>query len=246
MLLRLIFAFYLVRIADSYNTNPTQWSCLESTNEPSPPPTLPSCLPGYVIDIENVIFESTTDGSCTGTTLCQVENKNALLFACNRKRTCQVDAKDLRFHVNGTCGSTKRFFTKYRCLPVIQEQKDYLCESPTTRRATLGDINLSCERNYRLHITMASIGISIKPQDDQTKARFKCNKDTPWICTQYVSDVYRSVCHNQLRPGQDDQCKIRYSDRPVLKDCPHGTGSNYSMVEYSCIPGRNERDLRTA
>jgi hypothetical protein len=200
---------------------------------------LPSCLPGYAIDIEDVVYESTVDGSCSGSRLCSLHNKNTLTFACNHKRTCNVAIRDFRFHINSTCGSTVRFFTKYRCLPVIQEQKDYLCEASTARRTSLGDINLSCPRNYRLHITMALIGVNIKQQQHEetspsARNHPKCNKDTYWICTYYVPDGYRDVCNNR-----NDQCKIKYNERPALKGCPYGVSSNFSLVEYSCIPGRD-------
>jgi hypothetical protein len=182
------------------------------------------------------MYESTINNLCSGLTLCQIENKNIFSFACNRKRTCQIDINTLRFHINSTCGTTVRFYTYYRCLPVIQEQKDYLCESPSAiqRRIPLGDINLACERNYRLYITKALIGISLKQQDDMitTKNRFKCNKDTQSTCNYNIPYAYRDICDNQSK----DQCKIKYNDRPMLKDCQYGMTSNYSMVEYSCIP----------
>ncbi len=129
-----------------------------------------------------------------------------------------------------------RFFTKYRCLPVIQEQKDYLCES-SIRRASLADIKLECTKYYRLHITLALVGISVKQQDDTTQQRFKCNKDTYWICNHYVPDAYGNVCSNQLNRGIGDRCEIRLNDRPRLKGCQYGEVSNFSLVEYSCIPG---------
>ncbi|CAF4269134.1 unnamed protein product [Rotaria magnacalcarata] len=235
MLIDSVIFLFIIQITYSYKTNPTSWICTESTNEISS--SLPACLPGYTIDIEDVVYESTTDNSCRGTTLCHIENKNTLLFACNRKRTCNIDTNNLHFHINSTCGSTKRFFVTYRCLPVIQEQKDYLCDASTQRRARLGDINLSCEKNYRLYIKMASIGISIKQQDESNKNRFKCNKDTPTICNSNVPNAYRGVCDSQIRDGNDDQCKIRFNERPMLKDCQHGITSNFSMVEYLCIPG---------
>jgi hypothetical protein len=236
MLITTLLLLFIFQVSYLYKTDPTGYLCLDSTN--TTPQNLPSCLPGYIIDIENVFYESTTDDSCSGTTLCRIENRNTLLFACNRKRTCNIDINNLRFHINSTCHSTIRFFTKYRCLPVIHEQKDYLCEASTPRRAKLGDINLSCERNYRLHITMALIGISIKQQDETTKNRFKCNKDAQWICNTYVPNAYRDVCDNQLKQGDGDQCKIRYNERPSLKDCQDGMTSNFSLVEYSCIPGK--------
>ncbi|CAF4530965.1 unnamed protein product [Rotaria socialis] len=235
MLIESVIFLFIIQIAYSYKTNPTSWICTESANEISS--SLPACLPGYTIDIEDVVYESTTDDSCRGTTLCHIENKNTLLFACNRKRTCNIDTNNLHFHINSTCGSTKRFFVTYRCLPVIQEQKDYLCDASTQRRARLGDINLSCEKKYRLYIKMASIGISIKQQDELNKNRFKCNKDTPTICNSNVPSAYRDVCDSQIRDENDDQCKIRFNERPTLKDCQHGTTSNFSMVEYLCIPG---------
>jgi hypothetical protein len=228
----LILLLFIFQTSYSYKTSSTSYLCTDSTDKPTP--TFPSCLPGYVLDIENVIYESTVNNLCSGLTSCQIENKNTLAFACNRKRTCQIDLNDLRFYINSTCGTTIRFYTHYRCLPVIQEQKDYLCESSTPRRVQLGDINLSCERDYRLYISKATIGISLKQQDESSKNRFKCNKDTQSICNHNIPNAYRDVCVNQL----SDQCKIKYNERPMLKDCEYGMTSNYSMVEYSCIPGK--------
>jgi len=229
----LLLLLFIFQSSYSYKPNPTQFICIESTDRISQ--TLPSCLPGYVIDIENVIYESTRDDTCSGTVLCQIENKNTLLFACNRKRTCHIDINNLRFYINSTCNSTIRFFVQYRCLPVIQEQKDYLCESSTLRRPTLGDINLSCIRNYRLHITMALIGISLKQQDETgIKNRFKCGKDTQTICNNYIPNGYRDVCDSQSK----QECKITYNQRPMLNDCQYGMTSNFSLVEYLCIPGK--------
>lgn len=226
-------------VSFAYETNPTPWFCtdpnaLDSTIEISQ--KLPSCLPGYAIDIEDVVYESTTDGKCSGKSLCSLHNKNTLTFACNHKQTCNVEIRHFRFHINATCGSTVRFFTKYRCLPVIHEQKDYLCES-SKRRPNLADIKLECARYYRLHITLALVGISVKQQDDMIQQHFKCNKDTYWLCNHYVSDAYRNVCSNQLNHGSGDRCEIRPNDRPRLKGCQHGEVSNFSLVEYSCIPG---------
>jgi hypothetical protein len=226
-----LIIFFLFKTSYSYKTTTSPYICTDTPNEI--PRTLPSCLPGYIIDIENVIYESTTDNSCSGITLCRIQNKNTLLFACNRKRTCSIDPNNLRFHINSTCGSTIRLFTEYRCLPVMQEQKDYLCEASTARR---GDINLSCERNYRLVITTALIGISVK--DETAKNRFKCNKDTQSICNHYIPNAYQDVCNSQSQHGNGDQCKIRYNERPTLKDCQYGGTSNFSMVEYTCIPGK--------
>lgn len=223
-----LFIFHLTY---SYKSHPTQYICIETISGITQ--ALPSCLPGYVIDIENVFYESTRDDICSGTTLCQIENKNTFLFACNRKRTCQIDINNLRFQINSTCGSTKRFFVQYRCLPVIYEQKDYLCESSSTRRPSLGDINLACARNYRLHITNALIGLSLKPQEE-TKTRFKCNKDTQTICNNFITNDYQDICQRQ--PKQE--CKITYNQRPMLNDCQYGAPSNFSLVEYSCIPGK--------
>ncbi|UJR09528.1 hypothetical protein I4U23_013765 [Adineta vaga] len=235
MLLKNIAVFlFIIEISYTYKTNPTPFICIESTNKTSS--NLPSCLPGYIIDIENVIYESTIDNSCSGTTRCQIENKNPLSFACNHKRICTVNINDLRFPINSTCGSTIRLYTTYRCLPVIHDQTDYLCESSIVRRVTSGDINLSCARNYRLYIKMALIGISLRQQIEQTGNRFKCNKDTQTICTSSIQNAYRDVCDSQLKQGNDGECKIRYNDRPPLKDCPYGMMSNFSMVEYSCIP----------
>lgn len=203
---------------------------------------LPSCLPGYVIDIEDVVYESTIDGKCSGKSLCSIHNKNTLLFACNQKQVCSVEIRHFRFHINSTCGSTVRFFTKYRCLPVIHEQKDFLCES-SLRRPNAVDIKLSCQRFYRLHITLALVGISIKQQADENQQRFKCNKDTYWLCNHYVPDAYRSVCSSQLNRGVGDFCEIKSYDRPRLKGCQYGEMSNFSLVEYSCIPGNERRTI---
>jgi hypothetical protein len=194
-------------------------------------------LPGYAIEIEDVIYESTIDGTCSGARLCSIENKNTLSFACNHKRTCHLDLPYFRFHINSTCGSTVRFFAKYRCLPVIHEQKDYLCESPSFRRPNQGDINISCATDYRLHIKLALIGVSIKPQETTKRNRWKCNKDTYWLCNYYIPDAYKNVCDNQLNSIRSDQCKIRYNDRPALRGCQHSSSSNFSLVEYTCIPG---------
>ncbi|CAF1246546.1 unnamed protein product [Rotaria sordida] len=227
-----------ILISYAYKTSPTPWFCtdpnaLDSSVEISR--KLPSCLPGYAIDIEDVVYESTIDGTCSGRSLCSTHNKNTLTFACNQKQMCDVNIKHFRFHINKTCGSTVRFFTKYRCLPVIHEQKDYLCES-TIRRTNLADINLSCERYYRLHITMALVGISVKPNDNTRKTQFKCNKNIYWLCNYYVADAYGNVCNNQLNRGNGEHCQIRSSDRPRLKGCEYGEASNFSLVEYSCIP----------
>lgn len=217
----------------SYKSNPTSYICIENSTERNP--VLPSCLPGYVLDIENVIYESTRDNTCSGITQCQIENKNAFIFACNRKRTCQIDLTKLAFHINSTCGTTMRFFVQYRCLPVIQEQKDYLCESFTPRRPSSSDINLSCMRNYRLHITKASVGMSLKSSQDEfnPKNRMKCNRETETICVSDVPNAYRDVCQNQRK----HECKITYNQRPMLNNCPEGSSSNFSYVEYLCIPG---------
>ncbi|CAF4274020.1 unnamed protein product [Rotaria sp. Silwood2] len=240
MLIEICFFLYTLQISYTYKTSPTPWLCTDSTNDISNP--YPSCLPGYIIDIENVVYESTNDNSCTGLTLCQIENKNTVLFACNRKRTCHIDINTLHFHINSTCHTTKRLYIKYRCLPIIQEQKDYLCESSSQRRIRSGEINLSCIRNYRLYITNALIGISIKQQQDEiNKSSFKCNKDTQTICNYNIPNAYHDVCDSQLKHGSDDQCKIKYHERPTLKDCQHGMASNFSMVEYLCIPEISER-----
>ena len=99
----------------------------------------------------------------------------------------------------------------------------------------LGDIKLSCMNNYRLHITNALIGISLKLQDDLTiRNRFKCNKDTPTVCNTYVPNNYHDICYSQSKY----ECKITYDQRSILKDCQYGTISNFSLVEYLCIPGR--------
>ena len=232
-------------VSQAYKTSPTPWFCTDPNAAGSTADvarTLPSCLPGSAIDIEDVVYESTVDGTCSGTRRCSLHNKNTLTFACNRKRTCNVDIRHFRFHINATCGSTVRFFTKYRCVPVIHEQKDYLCESPSARRPNQGDINLSCQPGYRLHITMALVGVSVRPSDDAGRNRFKCNKDTYWLCNHYIPDAYRNACSNQLSRGRADQCRIQYSDRPALRECQHGPSSNFSMVEYSCIPGNLSPD----
>ncbi|CAF2140111.1 unnamed protein product [Rotaria magnacalcarata] len=235
----LVLSFQVV-ITFAYTTSPTPWFCtdpsaLDLNIEISR--KLPSCLPGYAIEIEEVVYESTSDGTCSGRSLCSYQNRNALSFACNNKQKCNVDIRHSRFHINKTCGSTVRFFTKYRCLPVIQEQKNYSCES-TMRQANSGDINLFCDNNYRLHIKMALVGIIGKPHDG-IKTRVKCNKNTYWLCNHYVQDAYRSVCNNQLSYGTGNQCKIRFSERPRLNGCEHGDLSNFSLVEYACIPGES-------
>ena len=227
-------------VSSTFKVTQTPWFCTDQNaldKATDVNKALPSCLPGYAIDIEDVIYQSTADGTCSGALLCSLHNRNTLTFACNRKKTCNVDIRHFRFHINATCGSTVRFYTKYRCLPVIHEQKEYLCESPTARRPQLGDLNPSCTNYYRLHITMALIGISVKPQDSMTKSSFKCNKDTYWMCNHYIPDAYRNVCDNQVNRGVGEQCKIRYSDRPALRGCEYGSTSNFSIVEYSCIPG---------
>jgi hypothetical protein len=84
---------------------------------------------------------------------------------------------------------------------------------------------------------LALVGISVKPQNDLFKSPFKCNKDTYWLCNYYVPDAYRNVCNNQLNYGVGDRCTIRSNDRPRLKGCQYGESSNFSLVEYSCIPG---------
>jgi hypothetical protein len=225
---------FIFQLTYSYQSTPTQFICAEPLNGLTQ--TLPSCLPGYILDIENVIYESTSDNTCSGPVLCQIENKNTFLFACNRKRSCQIDINTLRFQINSTCGTTIRFFVQYRCLPVIQDQKDFLCESSTLRRPSLGDINLSCMQNYRLHIITASVGISLKQQDEAKKS-FKCNKDVQTTCNTDVPNGYRDVCDKQSR----QECKITYNQRPMLKDCPYGMTSNFSLVEYLCIPGKFDR-----
>lgn len=88
---------------------------------------------------------------------------------------------------------------------------------------------------------MALVGISTRQHDDINRNNFKCNKDTYWFCNYYVPDAYRNVCNNQLTYGAGSQCQIRYSDRPRLKDCSYGEFSNFSLVEYLCIPGRLKR-----
>jgi hypothetical protein len=85
---------------------------------------------------------------------------------------------------------------------------------------------------------MALVGIIIRQHDEAIKSHFKCDKDTYWLCNHYVPDAYRNVCNNQLNYGSGNQCEIRYSDRPRLKGCQYGETSNFSLVEYSCIPGK--------
>ena len=235
MLFPIILALLSFRKLSAYQTNLTPWVCIDDGNEFSP--TLPSCLPGHKIHLESVVFESTDDDSCSGLARCRVTRNDVLIADCEGKRTCQMDVNNLRLRLNATCAMARRFYVKYRCLPVIQEQKDYLCEPSSARRVTVSDINLSCPRNYQIYITSAVIGISMKPQDDPSKARFKCNKDTQWTCSSSATEVYRDVCHRQVRSGSAEQCKIKYTDRATLDDCPHGVASNYSMVEYLCIPG---------
>jgi len=229
----------LFLVTYAYEQSLTPWFCtksnaVDSTVETSQ--TLSSCLPGYAVDIEDVVYESTIDGECSGKKLCSLHNKNTLTFACNHKRLCNLKIRHFRFYINETCGSTIRFFIKYRCLPVIQEQKDYLCDS-SIRRINSPDINLSCENSYRLYIKLALVGISIRQNDDLNKNHFKCNKDTYWLCNHYVPDAYRNVCNNQLNNGVGNQCVIKYNDRPRLKGCQYGESSNFSLVEYLCIPG---------
>jgi len=83
---------------------------------------------------------------------------------------------------------------------------------------------------------MSLIGISLKQHDETTttvKNRFKCNKDTQTVCNNYVQNNYRDVCDTQSK----QECKITYNQRPNLKDCEYGMASNFSLVEYLCIPG---------
>ena len=229
-------------VLHAYEQSLTPWFCTKPTaldSSVETPPTLASCLPGFAIDIEDVVYESTTDGECSGRRLCSLHNKNTLTFACNQKTLCNLKIGHLRYHINSTCGSTVRFYIKYRCLPVIQEQKDYICDSSSRRAGQQSaDINLSCENNYRLYIKMALVGISVRPQGESTRTRFQCNKDTYWLCNHYVPDAYRNVCTNQLNRGYGSQCEIRYNDRPRLKGCPYGEASNFSLVEYLCIPSK--------
>ena len=239
MLFPIILGLQLCRIFSAYQTIPTPWSCIEYDKEFSP--ALPSCLPGHNVRMESVVFESSIGDECSGVTRCQVEKNDILNVDCDGKRTCQVDINTLRLNLSATCGLAKRFYVKYRCLPVLQEQKDYLCEPSSTRRVALSDINLSCPRNYHIYITSAVIGISVKPQEDPSKARFKCNKDTQWLCSSVATNAYRDVCQRQVRSGNAEQCKIRYTDRGLLDDCPHGVASNYSMVEYLCVPGMTKK-----
>lgn len=129
--------------------------------------------------------------------------------------------------MNATCQSTNRFYIKYRCLPVIQNENHYQCDSTVRRNI----INLSCENSFRLYIKMALVGISTQ----QSSAL--CDKNTYWVCNHYVPDSYRNVCNNRLSYAGGSQCDIHYNDRPRLKACPHGELSNFSMIEYLCIPG---------
>lgn len=198
---------------------------------------LPSCPVGYAVEIDDVIYESTIDGKCSGSLYCSVNNKNALAFACNGKQICTVDIRNFRFQINSTCGATVRFFSKFRCLPVLYDQKDYFCQSPNIRNPNQGDLTISCQNNYHLHIKMALIGISVKSQDLSNRNRWKCDKNTYWLCNHYIPDAYRNVCQNQLHRNSPERCLIRYSDRPQLRNCPHGSSSNFSIVEYVCVPG---------
>ncbi|CAF0742594.1 unnamed protein product, partial [Didymodactylos carnosus] len=211
----------------SYETRPTPWFCTDPNYTPQSDVTntLPSCRPGYVIDIEDVVYESTVDDTCSGVTRCSLHNKNTLTFACNKKRSCQVQIKDFRYHINQTCGSTVRFYTKYKCVPVIYDQKDYLCDSSFRRP----DINLACDRDYRLYIAYAVLGITEK------KSSSACKKEQ-WYCNQYVHHTYSQLCATS---ANKDSCIIRYGDRPLLRDCAYGTYSNFSLVDYSCIPSEN-------
>ena len=88
---------------------------------------------------------------------------------------------------------------------------------------------------------MALVGISVRQQGDSNRNRVQCNKDTYWLCNHYVPDSYRNVCNNQINRGYGSQCEIRYSDRPRLKGCPNGEASNFSLVEYLCIPSKYPR-----
>lgn len=236
----LLLLFFQINIIHAYEQSLTPWFCtkpntLDSSIETSQ--TLATCLPGFDIDIDDVVYESTTDGECSGKKLCSLHNKNTLTFACNHKRICNLKIRHFRFHINSTCGSTVRFYIKYRCLPVIHEQKDYLCDS-LIRRGNSPDINLSCENDYRLYIKLALVGINIQQHDQSNRPQhFQCNKDTYWVCNQYVPDSYRNVCNNQLNRRYGSQCEIRYNDRPRLKGCQYGETSNFSLVEYLCIPG---------
>ena len=230
MLIKIVLLFLLIcSLVYSSKPNSTPFICIESSSKA---PTLPSCLPGYVLDIDNVIYESTHDDSCSDITRCRIESKNSLAFACNRKRTCQIELANLHFHINSTCGTTRRFFIQYHCLPIIQEQKDYFCDSPTYRRPLLGDINLSCIKNYRLIILNAWIGLSLRSSDDFS-SKIKCNRDTLTTCQYDLSTNYRHLCDYQSK----QECKIAYSQRPMLEQCSYGTQSNFSLVEYLCIPG---------
>lgn len=76
----------------------------------------------------------------------------------------------------------------------------------------------------------------MKPQEVNRKIPWQCGKDTYWLCNYYIPDNYRNVCENQLSRNAGDQCQIRYADRPTLRGCEYRTNSNFSIVEYSCIP----------
>lgn len=226
-LIVLLILFLSIENGSSYQTDLTKYICIEqnSTN-------IASCLPGYVIEIENVQIESTNDDACWGTTRCQIEDKFILSEFCFRKRICQVDLKKLNILINSTCGSTRRFFVKYRCLPVIQEQKDFICDSSSSRRNPNVDINLSCGRNSKIFIKTATVGLSVRENDE----KIKCNKDVQTTCSTDVSDIYRQICQNSFQNGNEDQCKIRSTERPTLENCFAGKTSNFSMVEYFCVP----------
>ncbi|CAF0809938.1 unnamed protein product, partial [Didymodactylos carnosus] len=109
----------------------------------------------------------------------------------------------------------------------IYDQKDFLCESVNSRRPP--EINLSCNHDYYLYITYAVLGITPK------KGSTACKKEQ-WYCNQYVHHTYSKLCATSVKK---DSCTIRYEDRPPLKDCTYGIYSNFSLVDYSCIPNEH-------
>jgi len=224
----------LVSIGNSaYEQSLTRWFCAKPNPADSSAETfqtVASCSAGYVIDIDDVVYESTIDGECSGQRLCSLQNKNTLTFTCNRKRLCSLKIQQLHFYINSTCQTANRFYIKYRCLPVIQTEKQYQCDS-STHRGSSTTIHLSCENFFRLYVKMALVGISTQQSSSL------CDKNTYWLCNHYVPDAYRNVCNNRLSYTSGSQCDIHYNDRPRLKACPHGEYSNFSMIEYLCIPG---------
>ena len=81
-----------------------------------------------------------------------------------------------------------------------------------------------------MYILNAFVGLAAS-----SKSAAKCGKETSSSCLNDVTPTYRSVCQ---RSNSKDQCKIRYQDRPNLSGCDESAMSNYSMVEYLCVPGK--------